>query len=303
VVSFFQSSLLWCDAFLLVLSSFAQSCCSRPIISTRWVSITAHGPTGHGSRFIENTAVEQLLELCQKATAFRNGQKALLHGDTNGDHSHKNCSHAVAAKNKIQAKKDGEAKKKRLGDVTSLNITTLEAGVKVGNTFAFNCVPPVARCSLDIRISPEEHEPSDVAALLDEWCRECSKTSKSEDDIHDIPPPVEWSFIGQPDLQKHVLTSIEGKQNPWYAVFEGTLKDMGFGIRPQIFPAATDSRFLRALGIRALGFSPMRSTHQVPCEVLLHENDEHVPEATFLEGIGVYVGLIHALGSKGGDMD
>jgi aminoacylase len=40
-------------------------------------------------------------------------------------------------------------------------------------------------------------------------------------------------------------------------------------LEPQIFPAATDSRYLRQLGVPALGFSPMRHT-----PVLLHDNDE-----------------------------
>ena len=66
----------------------------------------------------------------------------------------------------------------------------------------------------------------------------------------------------------------------------------------QVFPADTDSRFLRALGIRALGFSPMRLT-----EIMLHENDEYIPESTYLEGISVYVNLIQALGSQGNEID
>jgi aminoacylase len=65
---------------------------------------------------------------------------------------------------------------------------------------------------------------------------------------------------------------------------------MNLEVNPQVFPAATDSRFLRALGVRALGFSPMRNT-----EIMLHENDEYIPESTFLEGIAVYVGLIRDL--------
>jgi aminoacylase len=120
-----------------------------------WVNVTATGPTGHGSRFIDNTAVEQLLELANKALEFRQGQRSLL-----GLSKHENCAHAVA--------------KKTLGDVTSLNITTLQAGVRVGDTFAYNCVPPVASCSLDIRISPQT-PPSEIGAMLDQWCLECSK--------------------------------------------------------------------------------------------------------------------------------
>ena len=58
-----------------------------------WVDVTATGPTGHGSRFIENTAVEQLIELANKALVFREGQRALL-----GLSDHESCAHAVARK-------------------------------------------------------------------------------------------------------------------------------------------------------------------------------------------------------------
>jgi len=122
-----------------------------------WVDVTAKGNTGHGSRFIEHTAVEQLVALANKALEFREGQRTAL-----GLSKHENCAHAVAAKT--------------LGDVTSLNITTLEAGVRVANTYAYNCVPPVARCSLDIRISPHV-PPSEIGSMLDQWCQECSTDS------------------------------------------------------------------------------------------------------------------------------
>lgn len=72
-----------------------------------WVIVTANGPTGHGSRFIANTAVEKLVELSGKALAFRKAQEEEL-GHTGG------CAHCNA---------------KKLGDVTTLNITMLSAGV------------------------------------------------------------------------------------------------------------------------------------------------------------------------------
>ena len=236
-----------------------------------WVDVTATGPTGHGSRFIDNTAVEQLVELANKALAFRQGQREQL-----GLTEHENCAHAVA--------------RKTLGDVTSLNITTLQAGVRVGNTFAYNCVPPMAKCSLDIRISPHV-EPSKIGAMLDTWCKECSKDEVNK---------VEWSYLsGQGNsMQGHSTTSTDPKHNPWYATFSGVLSDMGLSIQPQVFPAATDSRFLRALGIRALGFSPMKNT-----EIMLHENDEYLPESEYLQGIQVYIGLLEKLASQGKEME
>jgi aminoacylase len=108
-----------------------------------WVDVTATGNTGHGSRFIENTAVEQIIELANRALQFREGQRAALHGSTD-DAKHMNCAHAVAAKKRRMAK-DNNGTQMTLGDVTSLNITTLQAGVRAGDTFVYNCVPPVAK--------------------------------------------------------------------------------------------------------------------------------------------------------------
>lgn len=206
--------------------------------------------------------MEQLVELANKALAFRQEQRTAL-----GLDKHSNCSHAVAAKT--------------LGDVTSLNITTLQAGIRVGEFYAYNCVPPLAKCSLDIRISPHV-EPSTIGSMLDTWCRECSLGENT----------VSWDYIAGHgnDMTKHALTSTNPSENHWYKVFSDAVAELGIEVIPQVFPAATDSRFLRSLGIRALGFSPIRQT-----EIMLHENDEYLPEDAFLEGIGVYVNLIYRL--------
>jgi len=247
-----------------------------------WVGVTARGNTGHGSRFIEKTAVEQLVDLVNRALEFRSGQRSILHGSH--EHSkHNNCSHAVA-------------RKKKLGDVTTLNVTTIEAGVKVGDSYAYNCCPPVAKCSLDIRISPHM-DPSEMKDMLDVWCKECSA---KDDNSTDGAMGLSWSYIkseGNSSMQ-HATTSIDGKVNPWYNVFSNVFTDLGISIVPEVFPAATDSRFLRALGIRALGFSPMRNS-----EILLHENDEYILQDVFLEGVSVYVSLLKALSSQGTDLD
>jgi hypothetical protein len=119
-------------------------------------------------------------------------------------------------------------------------------------------------------------EPTEIGAMLDQWCQECSK-----DDVTGatgtgaaagVVSKVEWSFIGGQgnkgnDMQGHATTSTDASQNPWCAVFSDAMEHMGCKIKPQVFPAATDFRFLRALGIRALGFSPMRNTEIIFLEV------------------------------------
>ena len=61
-------------------------------------------------------------------------------------------------------------------------------------------------------------------------------------------------------------------------------------IQSDIFPAATDSRFLRVMGVKAFGFSPMRN---IP--ILLHEHNEYIDIDVFLEGCHVYTALLKVL--------
>lgn len=237
-----------------------------------WVKVTAEGNTGHGSRFIEGTAVEQIMGVTQKALAFRQQQKDILHGVN----SHAGCNHSVA-------------KKKVLGDVTSLNVTLLRAGVQAGGKDVMNVVPARAEACFDIRVSPNM-DPSEMKNTLDLWCEEVTASTAG------LPKGggVKWGFTLVDPPKSHNTTSTDSTKNPWWGVFERTLHiDCGIKIDPSIFPAATDSRFLRAMGVKAIGFSPIRRS-----PILLHENDEYLDESIYLEGCNVYVTLIKALTSQ-----
>ena len=64
-------------------------------------------------------------------------------------------------------------------------------------------------------------------------------------------------------------------------------------MKPEIFPAGTDSRYLRGLDIPCFGFSPL---HNSP--VLLHEHNEYVTREVFVEGIQVYEKLLEHMGNS-----
>lgn len=242
-----------------------------------WIRVKAVGNTGHGSRFIEGTAVEMVLQIAQKALAFRQGQKDLLHGTTAGadNHQHAGCSHSVATK-------------KTLGDVTSLNLTVLRAGMQAGGEDVLNVVPATAEAAFDIRISP--HTPmEDIQKMIDGWCEEANKTTVGLP----VGGGVTWEFVHKP-LYQHAVTPLDST-NPWWELFKKTVVETcGIGLVPSVFPAATDSRFLRAKGVRAIGFSPMRRSR-----VLLHEHDEYIEEKVFEEGCGVMVEVVKALSAQG----
>ncbi|CAM9265808.1 unnamed protein product [Hapterophycus canaliculatus] len=247
-----------------------------------WLLVKAEGPTGHGSRFIKDTAVQKLMAVCDKALAFRKEQEDAL-GHSGG------CSHARA---------------KKLGDVTTLNLTMLKAGVAMAGggddgggkdgdetggkqrqtskednqRYALNVIPTEARAGFDVRIDPNTPT-EDFKARLAEWCKEEGVTWELAD----------WTT----PLHEHYLTSVDREKNPWWGVFLDTMKDLDVEIEPEIFPASTDSRYLRELGIPALGFSPMRNT-----PILLHDHNEYIDQGIFEEGIRVYERLISALASS-----
>lgn len=79
---------------------------------------------------------------------------------------------------RCQGCKHGTAKK--LGDVTTLNLTMLRTGVSNdnGKTFCLNVIPTEAEAGFDVRITPNL-APKDFQALLDKWPLSCTWRPKN----------------------------------------------------------------------------------------------------------------------------
>uniref|UniRef100_A0A6Q2X9Y7 N-acyl-L-amino-acid amidohydrolase n=1 Tax=Esox lucius TaxID=8010 RepID=A0A6Q2X9Y7_ESOLU len=130
--------------------------------------------------------------------------------------------------------------------------------------------PPLARggsaTALGTRAQFEEQ--------IKQWCKEAGEG-------------ITYDFA-----QKHMnqnMTSTD-ESDPWWNAFSTTCKAMNMTLEKEIFPAATDSRFIRAVGLPAIGFSPMNRT-----PILLHDHNEFLNEQVFLKGIQVYERLVVAL--------
>lgn len=218
-----------------------------------WLSIFAEGNTGHGSRFIHDTAIEKLIYVLNEACCFREQQRAKLEYG---------CSHSSALK---------------LGDVTTLNITYLESGVKSESSlggYAINVIPDVAKCGIDIRL-PVTTKIEDMIGVLDLW------TAKEG---------VSYKFHQYTD--QHCVSSIDSKTNPYWRTLTTVLDNLHYRYEPEVFPAATDSRFYRKEGITAFGFSPMNNT-----PILLHDHNEYIDRTVFLNGIEVFVQILLEFGN------
>ncbi|KAI9228770.1 MAG: Aminoacylase-1 [Piptocephalis tieghemiana] len=152
-----------------------------------------------------------------------------------------------------------------IGDVTSLNLTFLKMGVQ------FNVVPREAMAGFDIRVTPHVN----LAAFKKEL----------ESIVHDAGAKIEYvQYFGD-----NTLTPIDAS-NKWWVIFSQHCQKIGVKLETEIFRGATDSRYIRELGIPAFGISPMNRT-----PTLLHDHNEFVYEKIYLEGIQFYVDLLQSL--------
>jgi aminoacylase len=90
---------------------------------------------------------------------------------------------------------------------------------------------------------------------------------------------------------KQRITSTS-EDDPWWNALSTAFKTMNLQTKLAVFPASTDSYFLREVGCPAIGFSPMNHT-----PVLLHDHNEFLNSKVFLKGIDIYVNLIRNLSS------
>uniref|UniRef100_A0A8C5VA51 Aminoacylase-1 n=1 Tax=Microcebus murinus TaxID=30608 RepID=A0A8C5VA51_MICMU len=188
--------------------------------------------------------------------------------DTAAEKLHKVVSSILAFREKERQRLQSNPHLKE-GAVSSVNLTKLEGGV------AYNVVPASMSAGFDFRIAPDV----DLKAFekqLHAWCQAAGEG-------------VTLEFV-QKWMDPRV-TPIDDS-DPWWSAFSRVFKDMNLTLEAKIFPATTDSRYLRAVGVPALGFSPMNRT-----PVLLHDHDERLHEAVFLRGIDIYTQLLPALAS------
>ena len=88
------------------------------------------------------------------------------------------------------------------------------------------------------------------------------------------------------------MTSVDAK-NPWFqALMKGAKKYQDLEIVTRIFPASSDSSYLRNVGIPSYGFSPMPNT-----PILLHDHNEFLNENVFLRGIEIFCDVISEMAS------
>lgn len=211
-----------------------------------WLEFIVKGDTGHGSRFIKNTAAEKAQFILNEMLAYRSSEQQRLVESQITD------------------------KPLQLGNITTINLTKISGGVQI------NVVPDQYRLNFDCRIKPDGYD------LFNKFLTDLIHRTPKENDNE-----VELNYIGNDGSLP--LTNIEN--SPWwFESFKQTCEQMKCKTNWTVFPAGTDSRFLRKAGYPAIGFSPIINT-----PVLLHDHNEYLPEDVFLYGIEIYTKLLENL--------
>ncbi|XP_041565455.1 aminoacylase-1A-like isoform X1 [Drosophila elegans] len=202
------------------------------------VILKISGSAGHGLLLMPNTAGEKLSYITDKMMQFRAGQ--------------------------VKRLKDNP--ELQVGDVTTINLTTVDGGVQS------NVVPPLLTVCFDVRLSLDI-DVEEFEANLAKWCEEAGGGIE-----------LEFSSIWR---KGHIPPTVTDKTNPFWVAFKRATDELGLSTKLQVFPGGTDSRYIRHVGIPALGFSPMNNT-----PVLLHDHDEFLHAETYLQGVEIYKKII-----------
>ncbi|XP_051172077.1 aminoacylase-1A-like [Leptopilina boulardi] len=153
------------------------------------------------------------------------------------------------------------------GDVTSVNLSRLKGGIQD------NVLPQELSAMFDIRVTPSRNL-TEFEKLIESWLKEAGEG-------------VNYTTIyrGTP-----VQSTKLDNNNIFWIAFQKAASELNMKYVTRIFQGATDIRYLRELGIPALGFSTMINT-----PILLHASNEYLNKDIFLNGIGIYMKIISAI--------
>ncbi|TKW20355.1 hypothetical protein SEVIR_4G082300v4 [Setaria viridis] len=215
--------------------------------------VKAAGAPGHGSRMFDGAAVGNLMDCVETVAGFKEAQFG-----------------------KVKAGEKGP------GEVVSVNPVYMKAGIPSPTGFVMNIQPSEAEVGFDLRLPPTEDIEQIKRRVKEEWApahKNLTYELMQKGPVMDV--------AGRP------IFTATNESNPWWSVFEQAITSAGGKLsKPEILSSTTDSRFVRQLGIPALGFSPMTNT-----PILLHDNNEFLEDKVFLRGIKVYEHVIRALSS------
>jgi aminoacylase len=230
-----------------------------------WLVVEAEGAPAHGALAPEDTAVQAIHRVLDRALQFRERerQKTL---------------------NSSYAGKDGGPL--NIGETVGVNVVFLESGIKSDKSesgFVMNMIPSRARAGLDIRVPPHMSS-AEMDAEIQSWLSCRDEVSQK------ICDGLSHHF-----LIKDLTSDTTDRSHPFSNAFMAGLREARMDSQkpiafPATFHAATDARFVRAVGVPSIGFSPIENTPD-----MLHKHDEFISVDGYRAGIRIYSAIIKRL--------
>lgn len=246
-----------------------------------WLTLRTTGTPGHGSRPIDDSAVNRMIRALERVRLHKTDMKVLASVDKffRDQAGGLTAPRAGWYRDIRRALRDPAVARTLYDDrdVSALlrntvSITVLRAGYKT------NVIPGTAEAELDVRLLPGE----DPAAFLDEL-------RKAIDDPGvEILEPRSFYTPNESPTDTELFRVIEGVLGRHY---------LGVPVTTKMLTGGTESVLFRPLGIVCYGFTPLLTTAAETSTT--HGDDERINEATVRKSTGIFYEIVRELAGAG----
>jgi acetylornithine deacetylase/succinyl-diaminopimelate desuccinylase-like protein len=242
-----------------------------------WLKLQTSGHPGHGSRPIEDSALNRLVRALDRVRRHRTAMKVLPSvqrffadqaGRVEPPRSRWYRDITAALRDPAAARELYDDREVSALLRNTISITVVKAGYKT------NVIPGTAEAELDVRLLPGE----DPQAFLAEM------RAVIDDPTVEIVPPVSFRPPNGSPTDNDLFRTIEAVLRRHYP---------GVPVTTKMLAGATECVLYRPLGIGCYGFTPLLTTSEELATV--HGDDERVGEATVRRSAGIFYEVVRDL--------
>jgi acetylornithine deacetylase/succinyl-diaminopimelate desuccinylase-like protein len=242
-----------------------------------WLKLQTKGTPGHGSRPIEDSALNRMVRALDRVRRHRTAMKVLPSVQRFfADQAAQVPAPRQAWYRDVTAALRDPAAARQLYDDrevsallrNTISITVVKAGYKT------NVIPGTADAELDVRLLPGEDPQAFLAELR----------GVIDDPTVEIIPPPTFRPPNESPVDNDFLRSVQGvlaRHHP------------GATVTTKMLTGATECVLYRPLGIACYGFTPLLTTSEELATV--HGDDERVGEATVRSSTGIFYEVVRDL--------
>jgi len=242
-----------------------------------WLTLRTKGTPGHGSRPIEDSALNRLVRALDRVRRHRTAMKVLpsvqrFFADQAGQVK---PPRAQWYKDITAALRDPAAARELYDDRevsallrNTISITVVRAGYKT------NVIPGTAEAELDVRLLPGEDPQSFLAEMR----------GVIDDPTVEIVPPATFRAPNDSPTDSDLFRTVESVLRRHHP---------GAPVTTKMLTGATECVLYRPLGIACYGFTPLLTTADELATV--HGDDERVGEATVRRSTGIFYEVVRDL--------